>query len=71
MSGTRGDAETGPSDVQPPTKDDAHTGQGAPTDKAHQDAGDGTLAGSTPAGLTADELQEQANSGERDDGGTG
>ena len=42
-------------------KDDgASTEQGAPTDKAHQDAGDGTLTGSVPAGLTADELQKQA-----------
>ena len=47
------------------------TEAGAPTDAAHGDAGDGTLAGSTPAGLTVDELLEQASSGKTDDGGTG
>ena len=53
-------------------KDDgASTEQGAPTDKAHQDAGDGSLTGSTPAGLTVDELLEQANSDKPVDGGTG
>ena len=71
MSGSRDDAETAPSDVETPTAAEAHTGQGAPTDKAHQDAGDGSLTGSTPAGLTVDELLEQANSGKSDDTGTG
>ncbi len=46
------------------------TPQGAPTDKAHQDAGDGTLTGSTPAGLTPDELEDRAEEGPRDDPGS-
>ena len=54
-----------------PSDTGTHTDQGAPKDKAHQDAGDGSLTGSTPAGLTVDELLEQANSGKTDDGGTG
>jgi hypothetical protein len=71
MSGNKDDADTAPSDVETPTADETHTDQGAPTDKAHQDAGDGSLTGSTPAGLTVDELMEQANSDKSDDGGTG
>lgn len=70
MSGSQDDADTAPSDVAKPTADETHTDQGAPTDQAHQDAGDGTLTGSTPAGLTGDELLKQA-SGKSDDGGTG
>lgn len=58
-------------DAGQPGKADEHTEQGAPTDKAHQDAGDGSLTGSTPAGLTVDELLEQANSDKPVDGGTG
>jgi hypothetical protein len=54
-----------------PTAGAPRTGQGAPTDRTHEDAGDGTLTGSTPAGLTADELRKQANSDKTDDGGTG
>ena len=57
--------------MEKPTEDESHTDQGAPTDQAHQDAGDGALTGSVPAGLTGDELLEQANSGKLDDGGTG
>lgn len=71
MSGSKNDADTAPSDVEKPMADDTHTDQGAPTDEAHQDAGDGSLTGSIPAGLTVDELLEQANSGKSDDGGTG
>ncbi len=71
MSGRREDADTAPSDVEKPAADETHTGHGAPTDEAHQDAGDGSLTGSTPAGLTVDELLEQANSGKPSDGGTG
>jgi len=71
MSGSRDDADTAPSDVEKPTADETHTGHGAPTDKAHQDVGDGSLTGSTPAGLTVDELLKQANSDKSDDGGTG
>ena len=70
-SGSKGDADAAPSDVEQPVKDETHTGQGAPTDDAHLDAGDGSLTGSIPAGLTADELQKQANSGNAVDGGTG
>lgn len=51
--------------------DEAHTEGGAPTDQAHEDAGDGTLSGSIPAGLTSRELRELAESGKTDDGGTG
>ena len=71
MSGSKDDADTAPSDVAPPITDSAHTGQGAPTDEAHQDAGDGSLTGSIPAGLTADELMDQADSNKPSDGGTG
>ena len=70
MSGSQDAADTAPSAVEKPTADATHTDQGAPTDQAHQDAGDGALTGSTPAGLTGDELLEQA-SGKSDDGGTG
>lgn len=47
-----------------------HTPEGAPTDAAHQDAGDGALTGSTPAGLTRKELLERAQEQTRDDAGT-
>ncbi len=69
-SGTNEGAKVPPGAVAP-AEPDAHTPQGAPTDEAHQDAGDGALTGSIPAGLTVDELQEQASSGKTDDGGTG
>lgn len=71
MSGSKDDADTAPSNVEVPSKESAHTGQGAPTDEAHQDAGDGSLTGSIPAGLTVDELMKQANSNKPSDGGTG
>lgn len=51
--------------------DKPETEQGAPTDQAHQDAGDGTLTGSVPAGLTADELKTLSEQPKTDDGGTG
>lgn len=70
MSGSEQDAETAPSDVPVPTAA-THTDGGAPTDEAHQDAGDGTLTGSVPAGLSVDELLQQAANGKTDDGGTG
>ena len=54
-----------------PTPVSAHTGQGAPTDEAHQDAGDGSPTGLKPAGLMADELMEQANGNKPSDNGTG
>ncbi len=52
MSGTKDDADTAPSDVEPPAEEDTHTDQDAPTDQTHQDAGDGSLATtSDPAGM--------------------
>lgn len=53
-----------------PPAEPTQTGSGAATNKAHQDAGDGATTGSVPAGLTVDELLEQADQ-KRDDGGTG
>lgn len=50
--------------------DKKHTDQGAPTDAAHQDAGDGTLTGSIPAGLTPGQLEERARQQGRDDPGS-
>ena len=58
-------------DANKGTPAETHTSQGAPTDKAHKDAGDGSLAGSTPAGLTTDELRKQAGSDKTDTSGTG
>ncbi|WP_043832323.1 hypothetical protein [Muricoccus aerilatus] len=56
---------------KPSTDDETHTQGGAPTDQAHEDAGDGTLSGSVPAGLSSRELRELAESGKTDDAGTG
>jgi len=53
--------------VTKPAAEETHTGQGAPTDEAHLEAGNGSLTGSTPT----DELLEQVNSRKTDDGGTG
>jgi hypothetical protein len=50
--------------------DRKHTDEGAPTDAAHQEAGDGTLTGSVPAGLTPDQLKERAERHGRDDPGS-
>jgi hypothetical protein len=71
MSGTKDDAGKPSPAPKPSAADEAHTEGGAPTDKAHEDAGDGTLSGSVPAGLSADELHELATSDKPDDGGTG
>lgn len=71
MSGTDKATGVAPSDAERSGEADKHTDQGAPTDDLHQDAGDGSLTGSTPAGLTVDELLEQANSDKTDDGGAG
>ncbi|KKC24641.1 hypothetical protein [Sphingomonas sp. SRS2] len=61
-----------PDDQLRPSTDDAeHTPAGAPTDKAHEAVGDGTLQGSVPAGLTPEELLKIAESDATDDGGTG
>lgn len=55
----------------PDTKQDqSHTQGGAPTDKAHQDQGDGTLTGTVPAGLNTDQLEERAKSDKTDNPGT-
>lgn len=53
-----------------PAADETHTEGGAPTDQAHEDAGDGTLSGSVPAGLSSRELRELAESDKTDDTGT-
>ena len=56
--------------AQTPAGDGRHTEEGAPTDVAHEDAGDGSLSGSTPAGLTRDQLLERARDQDRDDPGS-
>lgn len=43
---------------------------GAPTDEAHQAAGDGTLTGSTPAGLSVDELLDRASTNQPNNPGS-
>jgi hypothetical protein len=48
-----------------------HTKGGAPTDKAHLEAGDGSLLGSVPAGLTIDELLQIAKEDQTVESGTG
>lgn len=53
-----------------PTPKPEATKHGAPTDEAHQAAGDGTLTGSVPAGLTTDEMMERAEEVGRDDAGS-
>lgn len=50
---------------------ETQTPSGAPTDKAHQEAGDGTLTGSIPAGLSLDELQKIAEDDQSVESGTG
>jgi len=60
-----------PSITPPPARPATETPQGAPTDEAHHEAGDGTLDGSVPAGLTTEQLRERAKHGPRDSGGTG
>ena len=71
MSDTAEGAETTPADPPKTEQAPTHTEEGAPTDAAHQGAGDGSLTGSTPAGLSADELLKQANSNKGADPGTG
>jgi hypothetical protein len=55
----------------PVASTETHTESGAPTDKAHLEAGDGTLLGSIPAGLSIEELQEIASSDQSVESGTG
>ena len=71
MSGTTDDADSIPSDVALPEADDdtTHTKSGAPTDKAHEDVGDGSTTGSVPAGLTLAEMDEIAEEGNSNEGG--
>ena len=51
--------------------DPLHTPGGAPTNAAHAAVGDGTLAGSIPAGLTPEEMETIATGDQPADGGTG
>jgi hypothetical protein len=55
----------------PLASNESHTESGAPTDKAHLEAGDGSLTGSIPAGLSIEELQEIAESDQTVEPGTG
>ena len=72
MSGTSEDAESIPSDVEPPdASDETHTEGGTPTDKAHEEVGDGSLTGSIPAGLTVSEMEEFMKKETGNEGGTG
>lgn len=50
---------------------ETHTDSGAPKDEAHREAGDGTLTGSVPAGLTPEELRKAAEDDETVEPGTG
>ena len=58
----RGDVTAGP---------ETHTADGAPTDEAHRDVGDGTLLGSVPAGLSPEELRRIADQDQSVESGTG
>ena len=71
MSGSANDADSIPSDVQPPDDDATHTEGGAPTDQAHEEAGDGSSTGSIPAGLTVSEMEEFVKKGNSNEGGAG
>lgn len=55
----------------PLASSETHTESGAPTDKAHLEAGDGTLTGSIPAGLSIEELQAIAKDDQGVESGTG
>ena len=70
MSGTDDRENKASPEAKPSAEDGAHTAGGAPTDQAHQDAGDGTLAGSVPAGLSLKEFSEAAKGDKTDDSGT-
>jgi hypothetical protein len=54
----------------PVASSETHTPSGAPTDKAHLEAGDGALKGSIPAGLGIDELRRIAEEDRSVDSGT-
>ena len=70
MSGTDDRANKAKPEAELSAEGDAHTAGGAPTDQAHQDAGDGTLTGSVPAGLSLEQLRKAANTDKTDDSGT-
>jgi len=70
MSGTDDHANKAKPGAEPSAENDSHTAEGAPTDQAHQDAGDGTLTGSVPAGLSLQQLREAADNDKTDDSGT-
>ncbi len=70
MSGTDDRANKAKPEAEPSAEGDAHSAGGAPTDQAHQDAGDGTLTGSVPAGLSLEHLRKTANTDKTDDSGT-
>ena len=69
MNGTDDHANKAGPEAEPSAEDGAHTEGGAPTDQAHQDAGDGTLTGSVPAGLSLKQLRESAVNDMTDDSG--
>ncbi|WP_424134299.1 hypothetical protein [Roseomonas chloroacetimidivorans] len=70
MSGTSDDAKKPGTEAKPSATDETHTAGGAPTRKAHEDAGDGALAGSIPGGLSSRELRELAESDKTTESGT-
>ncbi|HEY8611417.1 MAG TPA: hypothetical protein VIL69_09035 [Roseomonas sp.] len=70
MSGSGGDKNKASPEAKSEDRNTSHTAGGAPTDKAHEDAGDGSLAGSIPAGLSTRELREIANSDKTTESGT-
>lgn len=57
--------------ARPAADDPAHSESGAPTNQAHREAGDGTLVGSIPAGLSPDEMDEAENLDQSAESGTG
>jgi hypothetical protein len=66
-------ARQDPASSTPPTGGSVRRPGEAPLDDETRTPGDGTLPGSVPAGLTADELQRRAEDPDHpaDDGGTG
>ena len=70
MSGTDDRENKASPEAKPSAEDGAHSTGGAPTGQAHRDAGDGTLTGSVPAGLSLKQLREAAKGDKTDDSGT-
>jgi hypothetical protein len=58
----RGEVTAGP---------ETHTADGAPTDQAHREVGDGTLVGAVPAGLSLEEFWKIADQDRSVESGTG